>query len=100
QATSAAKPFARPRIRAAAIDFMCPVHYRRTRQRLPSGRPFFFEFELKGMSDEAHLPAEQPRPQAASRVPQPHGDAGRPQGPERPPRPRAQEAQRLITLKK
>jgi ribonuclease P protein component len=52
------------------------------------------------MSDEAHLPAEQPRPQAASRVPQPHGDRGRPQGPERPPRPRPQEAQRLITLKK
>jgi ribonuclease P protein component len=61
-------------------------------------RPFFFE--SKGMSDEAHLPAEQPRPQAASRVPQPHGDRGRPQGPERPPRPRPQEAQRLITLKK
>jgi ribonuclease P protein component len=52
------------------------------------------------MSDEAHLPAEQPRPQAASRVPEPHGNAGRPQGPERPPRPRPQEAQRLITLKK
>ena len=79
---------------------MCPVHYRRTRQRLPSGRPFFFEFELKGMSDEAHLPAEQPRPQAASRVPQPHGDRRRTQGAERPSRARPQEAQRLITLKK
>jgi len=52
------------------------------------------------MSDEAHLPAEQPRPQAASRVPQPHGDRERPQVPERPPRPRPQKAQRLITLKK
>jgi ribonuclease P protein component len=52
------------------------------------------------MSDEAHLPAEQPRPQAASRVPQPHGDSGRPQGAERPPRARPQEAQRLITIRK
>jgi ribonuclease P protein component len=64
------------------------------------GGPFSFEFELKGMSDEAHLPAEQSRPQAASRLPQPDGDRRRPQGAERPPRPRPQEAQRLITLKK
>jgi ribonuclease P protein component len=59
-----------------------------------------FLFEFEAMSDEAHLPAEQSRPQAASRVPRPHGDAGRPQGAERPPRPRPQEAQRLTTLKK
>ena len=52
------------------------------------------------MSDEAHLPAEQPRPQAASRLPFPHGDGRRPQGAERPPRARPQEAQRLITLTK
>jgi len=52
------------------------------------------------MSDEAHLPAEQSGPQAASRVPQPHGDRGRTQGAERPPRARPQEAQRLITIKK
>src|SRR6476619_6608252 len=52
------------------------------------------------MSDEAHLPAEQPRPQAPARVPLPHGDPGRPQGPERPPRARPQEAQRLATIKK
>jgi ribonuclease P protein component len=52
------------------------------------------------MSDEAHLPAEQPRPQAPARVPVPHGDSGRPQGPERPPRARPQEAQRLATIKK
>src|SRR6185369_13097957 len=52
------------------------------------------------MSDEAHLPAEQPGPQAASRVPQPHGDRRRPQGAERPARPRPQEAQRLNTIKK
>jgi ribonuclease P protein component len=52
------------------------------------------------MSDEAHLPAEQSRPQAASRVPRPHGDGRRTQSAERPPRARPQEAQRLITLKK
>ena len=52
------------------------------------------------MSDEAHLPAEQPGPQAASRVPQPHGDGGRPQGAELSPRARPQEAQRLVTIKK
>jgi ribonuclease P protein component len=52
------------------------------------------------MSDEAHLPAQQPRPQAASRVPQPHGDARRTQGAQLAPRARPQEAQRLITLKK
>ena len=47
------------------------------------------------MSDEAHLPAEQPRPQASSRVPVPNGHSGRPQGLERPSRARPQEAQRL-----
>jgi ribonuclease P protein component len=52
------------------------------------------------MSDEAHLPAEQSRPQTASRVPQPHGDRGRAQGAELPPGARPQEAQRLITIKK
>jgi ribonuclease P protein component len=52
------------------------------------------------MSDEAHLPAEQSRPQAASRVPRPHGDTGRSKGAERPARTRPQEAQRLETIKK
>jgi ribonuclease P protein component len=52
------------------------------------------------MSDEAHLPAEQSRPQAASRVPRPHGDGGRAQGAERSPRTRPQEAQRLVSIKK
>jgi ribonuclease P protein component len=66
----------------------------------PIGGPFFFLFELKGMSDEAHLPAEQPGPQAAPRVPQPHGDRRRTQGAERPPRARPQEAQRLVTISK
>jgi len=52
------------------------------------------------MTDEAHLPTEQSGPQAAARVPLPHGDAGRPQGAERASRPRPQEAQRLTVLKK
>jgi ribonuclease P protein component len=52
------------------------------------------------MSDEAHLPAEQSRPQAATRVPQPHGDRRRPQGAELAPRARPQEAQRLATITK
>src|SRR3954467_1792171 len=52
------------------------------------------------MSDEAHLPAEQSRPQASARVPLPHGDGRRSQGSELPPRARPQEAQRLVTIKK
>jgi ribonuclease P protein component len=52
------------------------------------------------MSDEAHLSAEQSGPQAPARIPQPHGDARRPQGAERPARARPQEAQRLTTLTK
>ena len=49
------------------------------------------------MSDEAHLPAEQSRPQAPSRVPRPYVDGRRAQGAERPPRPRPQEAVRVAT---
>ena len=52
------------------------------------------------MSDEAHFPAEQPRPQASARLPFPDGDGRRPQGAERPSRPRPQEAQRLTVLRK
>jgi ribonuclease P protein component len=52
------------------------------------------------MSDEAHLPAEQSGPQAAARVPPPHGDGRRSQAAERPPRARPQEAQRLATIRK
>jgi len=52
------------------------------------------------MSDEAHLSAEQSGPQAAARVPGPHGDSRRTQGAKRPPLARPQEAQRLITIRK
>jgi ribonuclease P protein component len=48
------------------------------------------------MSDEAHLPAEQSRAQAPARIPCPHGDRRRPQGPGRPPQPRPQEVVRVI----
>jgi ribonuclease P protein component len=52
------------------------------------------------MSDEAHLPAEQSRPQAPARVPEPQRDSGRPEGSGCTPRTRPQEAQRLVTLRK
>ena len=52
------------------------------------------------MSDEAHLPAEQSRPRTASRLSSPERDSGRPQGAERSPCPRPQEAQRLVTIAK
>ena len=52
------------------------------------------------MSDEAHLPAEQSGPQAATRVPPPHGDGRRAQAAERAPGARPQEAQRLDTIRK
>src|SRR3954469_10845197 len=44
------------------------------------------------MSDEAHLPAEQSRAQAASRLPGPDRDGGRTQGACGAPRPRPQDA--------
>jgi ribonuclease P protein component len=50
------------------------------------------------MSDEAHLPTEQSRPQAPARLSRAHGDAGRPQGAERTPGPRPQQAQRVNPL--
>jgi ribonuclease P protein component len=50
------------------------------------------------MSDEAHFPAEQPRPRAPSRLPHAQRDAGRPQGAGGAPGPRPEEAVRLIAL--
>jgi ribonuclease P protein component len=52
------------------------------------------------MSDEAHFSAEQPGPRTQARLSPPQRDGRRPQDPERSPRPRPQEAQRLITLRK
>jgi ribonuclease P protein component len=44
------------------------------------------------MTDEAHVPALQSRPQAPARVPEPHGDEVGPPGAGTPPGPRPQEA--------
>ena len=52
------------------------------------------------MSDEAHFPAQQPSPRAASRLPSSQRDGRRPQGAGGPPGPRPQEAQRLGIIKK
>lgn len=52
------------------------------------------------MSDEAHLPAEQPCPGSSSRFPGSHGDRRRSCSDPRTPRTRPQEAVRLITLTK
>jgi ribonuclease P protein component len=52
------------------------------------------------MSDEAHLPAEQSRPQAAPRLPRQDGDGRGPQGAERAAGARPQEAQRLASISK
>ena len=52
------------------------------------------------MSDEAHFPAEQSGPQAAARIPPSQRDGRRAQDPECAPRPRPQEAQRLVTIRK
>ncbi len=52
------------------------------------------------MSDEAHLPAEQPCTGSSSRFPGSHGDRRRPRRYPRSPRTRTQEAFRLITLRK
>ncbi len=86
------------------IDFGKPLHYRRKRQRLPHRRPFFIELtftlNFKGMSDEAHLSAEQSGPRAAARLSSPQRDGRRPQDPRGAPGARPQEAQRLTTLRK
>lgn len=45
-----------------------------------------FNSDIRGKSDEAHLPAEQSRAQAPARLPGPDGDGRRPQGAGRAPR--------------
>jgi ribonuclease P protein component len=45
-----------------------------------------FNSDIRGKSDEAHLPAEQSRAQAPARLPGPDGDGRRPQDPGRAPR--------------
>src|SRR5215210_4678761 len=52
------------------------------------------------MSDEAHLPTEQPGPRTPARLSPSQRDGRRPQNPQRPPGARPQEAHRLVTLRK
>jgi len=72
-----------------AIDFAPGFAYPRPQPGRPIGGPFLSAI-LRGMSDEAHLPAEQSRAQAPARLPRPDGDARRPQDPGRAPQPRPQ----------
>ena len=64
--------------------------------RSAMGGPFNSDFQ--GSTDEAHLPAEQSRAQAASRLPGPDGDGRGPQGSCGAPRPRPQIPLGLTTL--
>lgn len=57
-----------------------------------------FNYENRGKSDEAHLPAEQSRAQAPARLPGPDGDRRRPQGPGRAPGAGPQDPLRLSSL--
>src|SRR3712207_5769096 len=82
-------------IRGFEIDFADRLAYPRIERGGPGGRPIHFSF--RGMSDEAHLPAEQSRAQAASRLPGPQGDRRRTQGPGGAPRPRPQDLVRVTS---
>jgi ribonuclease P protein component len=53
---------------------------------------------FQGSSDEAHLPAEQPRAQAPARLPGPDGDRRRPQGSGRAPGAGPQDSLRLSSI--
>jgi ribonuclease P protein component len=64
----------------------------------PAGRPFSFEHFDQGMSDEAHFPAEQPRPRTASRLPSPDVDSRGPGRDSGPSCPRPPQAERLKTI--
>ncbi len=53
---------------------------------------------FKSMSDEAHIPAKQPRPRPSPRLSHADGNTGRTRRDSGSPRTRSQEAQRLIIL--
>gem|GEM_PF-70866 len=57
-----------------------------------------FNFDIRGKSDEAHLPAEQSRAQAPARLPGPDGDRRRPQDSGRAPGSGPQDPLRLSSL--
>jgi ribonuclease P protein component len=63
-----------------------------------SGEGGPFNFDIRGKSDEAHLPAEQSRAQAPARLPGPDGDRRRPQGSGRAPGAGPQDPLRLSSL--
>ena len=63
-----------------------------------SGEGGPFNFDIRGKSDEAHLPAEQSRAQAPARLPGPDGDRRRPQDPGRAPGAGPQVPLRLSSL--
>ena len=65
-----------------------------------SGAAFSFRFVFEGMSDEAHLPAEQLGPRTASRFPGSHGNRRRSRRDPGTSCSRSQEAVGLITLNK
>lgn len=64
------------------------------------GAAFSFRFVFEGMSDEAHLSAEQPGPRTASRFPGSHGDRRRSRSDPGASCPWSQEAVGLIILNK
>jgi ribonuclease P protein component len=66
--------------------------------RSREGGPFNSNSSFQGLSDEAHLPAEQSRAQAPARLPGPDGDGRRPQGPGRAPGAGPQDPLRLSSL--
>src|SRR5689334_16924208 len=84
-------------MRPSPIDFPQQLTYPRPQRGRPQRRPFSLDFELRGMSDEAHLPAEQSRAQAPARLPRPDGDRRRAQGYRGAPQPRPQEAVGVTT---
>ena len=59
----------------------------------------FFIQDLKDMSDETHLSAEQSCAGTASRFPSPDGHSGRSHSDSQPPRARSQETVGLITIR-
>src|SRR5687767_1031073 len=75
--------------RRREIDFAAGFPYLPGQQRPPRGGPFH-SASLRGMSDEAHLPAEQSRAQAPARLPRPDGDRRRTQDRGGAPQPRPQ----------
>ena len=66
--------------------------------RPPRLAAFSFNQDFKGMSDEAHIPAEQPSPRPSPRFSHAHGNTRRTRSDPGAPGARPQEAQRLIIL--